>query len=354
MTTVSKFYTRHWGSEVPFRVRIFNTICFGLFIMAICMVLYVVVTNGSKTVALVEGIIGVYVIFLEILGQITKKHYSVLIYAALIGLCIFAVPALFLTGGGITTGFPCALCLAIAFPLIILDTLPGNIFASCLAVYYAGIYFVAYKYNFIVLPWTGKASLLLTYILGVAVAAAVLSFLIKIVLGIYQDELKELSELEKAHDKINSTDPLTSLSTPEYAKDYLKKEMKISWETKSPLTVMMISIKDFGNINTKLGFHIGDDILIKTADYLRSYFSEDTLVSRFTGRKFLVIFPNTASFALQSRINEIKTGISKLDFDGSDNFTVSADIAVSQYTLGMSCDELIDDVTEKVVKGALS
>ena len=73
MTAVSKFYTRHWGSEVPFRVRIFNTICFGLFIMAICMVLYVVITNGSKTVALVEGIIGVYVILLEILGQTMQE-----------------------------------------------------------------------------------------------------------------------------------------------------------------------------------------------------------------------------------------------------------------------------------------
>jgi len=115
-------------------------------------------------------------------------------------------------------------------------------------------------------------------------------------------------------------DPLTGLYNRHYFNSIIAAEFSRSNRYNRPLTLMMIDIDGFRNVNNRLGHLKGDEILQEVARVLEESVRAADHVIRYGGDEFLVLMPETREEAdrvaarLRERIAELpnRTGIPDL------------------------------------------
>lgn len=93
--------------------------------------------------------------------------------------------------------------------------------------------------------------------------------------------------------KISDLDQLTNLYTRRYIFERLYEEVERAKRYKEFLSVAMIDIDDFKRINDTYGHDVGDEVLRKVSDTLRSSTRKIDIIGRYGGEEFLAIFPHT-------------------------------------------------------------
>lgn len=88
-------------------------------------------------------------------------------------------------------------------------------------------------------------------------------------------------------------DPLTGLFNRHYAAAYLAHIAAESARTGQPFAVMMLDLDRFKSVNDTYGHRVGDEVLVETAERLRTGLREIDLVARHGGEEFLVALPET-------------------------------------------------------------
>lgn len=123
---------------------------------------------------------------------------------------------------------------------------------------------------------------------------------------ILQDSLKELA----------NTDPLTKLCNRRCMFEILTREKDRSLRTGKTLSVAMIDIDHFKNVNDTYGHTLGDNVLIEFARQLELGLRPYDQAARFGGEEFAMILPET-NLEQATRIAErIRKEISEFSFDG--------------------------------------
>ena len=137
----------------------------------------------------------------------------------------------------------------------------------------------------------------------------------------YQEELKMLA----------SIDPMTKLYNRRYfneiAKDILAGERNNGCE----LSLMILDIDKFKNINDTYGHTIGDDVIIFISDILRESQRKSDVVCRYGGEEFVILLPETSLENAVFVAEKIRKRIAKsiVSISGEESFTVSVSIGVS-------------------------
>ena len=101
------------------------------------------------------------------------------------------------------------------------------------------------------------------------------------------------------------TDSLTGV----YSKRYLTEEAgQILSKTNEldPTGIAIIDIDDFKKINDELGSDKGDDVLRTLGTVLQGYIDEDTIVGRYGGDTFVIVFENGAREENIEALNQIR------------------------------------------------
>jgi diguanylate cyclase (GGDEF)-like protein len=112
-------------------------------------------------------------------------------------------------------------------------------------------------------------------------------------------ELSKTIELLKlANEKIERMsilDPLTGCYNRGYLTSRIEIEIKRSIRYGKPLSIVLSDIDRFKKINDSYGHHAGDAVLVRFAEILKSVVrSEVDWVTRFGGKEFLIILPETS------------------------------------------------------------
>jgi len=134
------------------------------------------------------------------------------------------------------------------------------------------------------------------------------------------------------------TDPLTRLGNREGFNRQLKLELARAQRYRQPLTLVMLDIDNFKNINDTLGHQAGDEALIKVAEAMHRERRESDSLYRWGGDEFALIIPQVAPEEARvaakryvRAIHRIKLGDLELDAsiglasypeDGSDSETL--------------------------------
>jgi two-component system cell cycle response regulator len=84
-------------------------------------------------------------------------------------------------------------------------------------------------------------------------------------------------------------DPLTGLYNRRFGEEYLKTEMARTRRTGSPLTVALLDLDEFKNINDSYGHAAGDLVLQEFAARLRKATRGSDIAVRLGGDEFLVV-----------------------------------------------------------------
>ncbi len=102
--------------------------------------------------------------------------------------------------------------------------------------------------------------------------------------------LLEIKSLEMT--RLSNTDVLTDLYNRRFFDVELDKEWKRSGRNESMLSVVLMDIDHFKNINDTYGHQVGDEYLKNTAEILTSVFKRDSdIVARYGGEEFIVLLP---------------------------------------------------------------
>jgi len=161
----------------------------------------------------------------------------------------------------------------------------------------------------------------------------------------------ELNEAKKALEAINqqliaekvrlieiaSTDELTGLFNRRAIIRTLDEQIKISARYQRPLTIMIVDIDHFKNINDQYGHIAGDEVLKKLALIFMSSIRNVDYVGRFGGEEFIFVFPNTSLEDSKHLIERIRSEVISSKFTLF-NIQLTFSGGVSEYVEGTSME----------------
>jgi two-component system cell cycle response regulator len=111
------------------------------------------------------------------------------------------------------------------------------------------------------------------------------------------------------------TDKLTGLYNRRYFDHFLDFEIKRSTRQNASLALLMLDIDNFKQINDSLGHLIGDRILNKLGDIIKSIIRETDLAARYGGEEFSIVMSNTGLEEAAEIAERMRKAISACDFD---------------------------------------
>ena len=163
-------------------------------------------------------------------------------------------------------------------------------------------------------------------------------------------------ELENAYDEIEKknklleeasrTDSLTRLMNRRRIFERLEEELTRAKRYNEPLSIAMVDIDHFKNVNDNYGHQTGDMVLKTIALQLSSKAREVDSVGRYGGEEFLIIMPKTDEIGALAYAERLRAGVEYMPLENLD-FHVTISIGLASYS-GETLLELIDRADQKL------
>jgi diguanylate cyclase (GGDEF)-like protein len=157
--------------------------------------------------------------------------------------------------------------------------------------------------------------------------------------------LSELEEKNRELQELAYHDPLTGLPNRRFFFEHANLIFEDVKKYEKPLSLLVIDIDHFKEINDTYGHNVGDLVLKTFADVLRGIVRKSDICARLGGEEFVVLLPNTDLEGARVLAERIRATVAKnpVEYDSTVIlFTVS--IGVAQYRKGMQdIDELIEE-----------
>ncbi|GAA3383739.1 histidine kinase N-terminal 7TM domain-containing diguanylate cyclase [Cryptosporangium minutisporangium] len=106
-------------------------------------------------------------------------------------------------------------------------------------------------------------------------------------------DVTELERLRAALAEQARCDPLTNAHNRRHLAEVLEQETAAAAATGAPLSVVLLDIDHFKQINDGYGHAEGDRVLVRLVDELRSAAPADATVARYGGEEFVVVLPSS-------------------------------------------------------------
>jgi len=141
-------------------------------------------------------------------------------------------------------------------------------------------------------------------------------------------------------------DRKTKLYNHGYFQNRLLEEIERAERYKTDLSLMMLDLDHFKNINDTYGHMVGDEVLIKIARVIREQLRSFDIPARFGGEEFTVILPETDLPCTVSVAERLRKAVEKLSFSspkGSFSVTVSIGVTGFIHSSGTTEDIFIEE-----------
>ncbi|MDN3452492.1 MULTISPECIES: GGDEF domain-containing protein [unclassified Psychrobacter] len=127
-------------------------------------------------------------------------------------------------------------------------------------------------------------------------------------------------------------DELTQLKNRRYGLKKMKYALSTVREYQD-LSVMLLDLDWFKQINDNYGHDVGDHVLVEVSQTLLQSLSDETIISRYGGEEFLVVLPDTGHECAMLIAEQLRLSIAKHIFspNGIPDFNVTASFGL--YTL---------------------
>ncbi len=140
-------------------------------------------------------------------------------------------------------------------------------------------------------------------------------------------------------------DPLTQSYNRRYFYEVSSELLHLAQRDKTPLSIIMIDIDKFKNINDTYGHIIGDEVIILVAKTLEYLVRKSDIVARFGGEEFTIILPKsdiTQTRLIAEKIRStIEDEILKIN-KHKIKFTISLGISEFDYVNNKTLENILD------------
>jgi diguanylate cyclase (GGDEF)-like protein len=147
------------------------------------------------------------------------------------------------------------------------------------------------------------------------------------------DQNVRLQQLNEMLNQLSITDGLTKLHNHRFFQDHLTREIKRVNRTREPLSMLLIDLDDFKQLNDRFGHAAGDELLSRIARILNDAVRESDLLARYGGEEFVILAANTDLPGAEELAEKVRTEISEASFILDDSLrpmhvTVSIGVAL--------------------------
>jgi len=139
--------------------------------------------------------------------------------------------------------------------------------------------------------------------------------------------------LVQAHE-VSHTDSLTFLPNRRQIMVDLQNAVTFSNRYGTPLTISMLDIDLFKNINDQYGHTVGDEVLRSLAAELRQHIRHPDTIGRYGGEEFLIVLPHSTMNAATDQAQRLCEKMRSLEIAVGDQvLSVTISIGVAQYKI---------------------
>ncbi len=169
--------------------------------------------------------------------------------------------------------------------------------------------------------------------------------------------ITKTKELEFKLRHLSRHDSLTNLYNRRTLQELLQRDTQRAMRYKTPLSVCMLDIDHFKNINDTYGHFMGDRVLQALAALLKKSLREIDYCGRYGGEEFVIVLPDTNLMHAKEFAQRLLKKITTMKFQSDTNtiFHISASIGISTFqTHFTSCEALIKSADNAMYQAKLS
>jgi len=140
-------------------------------------------------------------------------------------------------------------------------------------------------------------------------------------------------------------DPLTRLYNRRYLYDRLDAEIERSTRHDRNLSLIIIDLDHFKNINDQHGHIAGDQVLVRVARILEDMVRSEDICARWGGEEFIVLMPETDLSGAHNLAERLRYALSAspIVLDGSETTVqVTASVGIATLKPGVDMNEFLD------------
>lgn len=156
-------------------------------------------------------------------------------------------------------------------------------------------------------------------------------------------EAKELrASLEKQHEQV-LIDPLTGILNRSGYAESVNKEF-VRWKRyETALSLAVIDLDLFKNINDSYGHSVGDKVLANVARQIESKIRECDILCRYGGEEFVLLLPETEMNASLALLEKLRISLEACNFHFQDQpVPVTMSCGVASFRKGDSIEDVFD------------
>ncbi|MEV8510354.1 GGDEF domain-containing protein [Actinoplanes sp. NPDC051475] len=161
---------------------------------------------------------------------------------------------------------------------------------------------------------------------------------------------RQLQAAVAEQQRLAVTDGLTGLHNRRHLTEMLTVEADRAGRTGSPLSVVVIDLDHFKQINDTYGHQAGDAVLVEAASRIRGAIRATDVLARYGGEEFVVLLPGTGGPEAMEISERIRTVLAAgpIPLPRHDSITVTASLgaAVSHWGSGTGPGDALDLVAE--------
>ena len=147
-----------------------------------------------------------------------------------------------------------------------------------------------------------------------------------------QDDLKRTNELLL---ELSNTDHLTGLFNRRYLMDALEKEIQRSTRKRGNLSMIILDIDNFKQVNDTYGHLQGDVVLKSVAAQLQKELRNYDIAARYGGEEFIAVLPDANLKEALFVADRVRMSIQSTKFDGSlSELALTVSLGVALFSTG--------------------
>jgi diguanylate cyclase (GGDEF)-like protein len=151
------------------------------------------------------------------------------------------------------------------------------------------------------------------------------------------------TQLRQANDELSrlaGTDALTGLANRRALEEAMKRDISRSQRTSQPLSAVILDVDHFKAVNDTHGHAIGDFVLTRVADVLRSTLRTGDLAARWGGEEFVALLPGSALEGGRIVAERIRSSLEQTEMTThGKSFRVTASLGVAALPAGTTTQD---------------
>jgi diguanylate cyclase (GGDEF)-like protein len=172
----------------------------------------------------------------------------------------------------------------------------------------------------------------------------------RMVLRRTREELLHQLMYTRTMEQLTLTDPLTKVFNRRYLDEVITKDVQRADRLGTTLTLVMIDVDDFKDVNTRFGHLMGDRLLNEVANVLRSTFRGSDTIVRYGGDEFLLILESPREHEALKSLDRLAANIASWNASNNLDYKMGLTWGYARYEKGKTIEQVLDEADRMMLE----